>query len=115
MLRYSRLIPDKKERQAHLNIFIDDFKDSIQAHLDLPLSDKLRGVLCFCLCCVQARGRISRNATITRQRSASTAYRENIKVAVRALLLIHWSDRFRRRGYQADISLSQLFRPKPVL
>jgi len=35
MLRYSQLIPDKVERQAHLNISIEDFKDSIQAHVDL--------------------------------------------------------------------------------
>ena len=35
MLRYSQLIPDKVQRQAHLNISIEDFKDSIQAHMDL--------------------------------------------------------------------------------
>lgn len=35
MLRYSRLILDKVQRQAHLNISIEDFKDSIQAHMDL--------------------------------------------------------------------------------
>ena len=35
MLRYSRLILDKVQRQAHLNISIEDFKDSIQAHIDL--------------------------------------------------------------------------------
>ena len=35
MLRYSQLIPDKVQRQAHLNISIEDFKDSIQAHTDL--------------------------------------------------------------------------------
>ena len=35
MLRYSQLIRDKVQRQAHLNISIEDFKDSIQAHMDL--------------------------------------------------------------------------------
>lgn len=35
MLRYSQLILDKVQRQAHLNISIEDFKDSIQAHMDL--------------------------------------------------------------------------------
>ena len=34
-MRYSRLILDKVQRQAHLNISIEDFKDSIQAHIDL--------------------------------------------------------------------------------
>lgn len=35
MLRYSQLIPDVAQRQEHLRITIEDFKDSIEAHKDL--------------------------------------------------------------------------------
>lgn len=35
MLRYSQLNPSGAQRQEHLNISIEDFKDSIQAHKDL--------------------------------------------------------------------------------
>lgn len=35
MLHYSQLIPDELQRQEHLHIATEDFKDSIQAHTDL--------------------------------------------------------------------------------
>ena len=35
MLHYSQLIPDDLQRQEHLHIATEDFKDSIQAHTDL--------------------------------------------------------------------------------
>ena len=34
MLHYSQLIPDELQRQEHLHIATEDFKDSIQAHTD---------------------------------------------------------------------------------